>query len=64
MAAAEKHWSQVEYLQQSVTNPNIVIKGSKSHYSNAYTPDFEDYVVCYFYGDFGKSGGRNKTGGY
>ena len=51
MAAVEKHWSQVEYLQQSVTNPNIVIKGSKSYYSNAYTPDFEDYVVRYLYGD-------------
>ena len=46
-----KHWSQVEYLHQSVKNPNIIVKGSKSYYSNAYTPDFEDYVVRYLYGD-------------
>jgi len=47
----EKHWSKVEYLHQSVKNPNIIIKGTKSYYSNAYTPDFEDYVVRYLYGD-------------
>ncbi len=46
-----KHWSQVEYLHESVKNPNIIIKGTKSYYSNAYTPDFEDYVVRYLYGD-------------
>lgn len=46
-----KHWSQVEYLHQSVKNPNIIVKGSKSYYSNAYTADFEDYVVRYLYGD-------------
>lgn len=46
-----KHWSQVEYLHQSVKNPNIIVRGSKSYYSNAYTPDFEDYVVRYLYGD-------------
>ena len=47
----EKHWSNVEYLHQTVNNPNIIIKGTKSYYSNAYTPDFEDYVVRYLYGD-------------
>ena len=47
----EKHWSKVEYLYETVKNPNIVIKGTKSYYSNAYTPDFEDYVVRYLYGD-------------
>lgn len=47
----QKHWSKVEYLHESVKNPNIVIKGTKSYYSNAYTPDFEDYVVRYLYGD-------------
>lgn len=47
----EKHWSKVEYLSQSIKNPNIIIKGTKSYYSNAYTPDFEDYVVRYLYGD-------------
>lgn len=46
-----KHWSKVEYLHESVTNPNIIIKGTKSYYSNAYTPNFEDYVVRYLYGD-------------
>lgn len=46
-----KHWSKVEYLHQTVKNPNIIIKGTKSYYSNAYTPDFEDYVVRYLYGD-------------
>lgn len=46
-----KHWSKVEYLHQTVKNPNIIVKGTKSYYSNAYTPDFEDYVVRYLYGD-------------
>lgn len=46
-----KHWSKVEYLHESVTNPNIVIKGTRSYYSNAYTENFEDYVVRYLYGD-------------
>lgn len=46
-----KHWSKVEYLHETVKNPNIVIKGTKSYYSNAYTPNFEDYVVRYLYGD-------------
>ncbi len=46
-----KHWSKVEYLHESVKNPNIIIKGTKSYYSNAYTPDFENYVVRYLYGD-------------
>lgn len=46
-----KHWSKVEYLHETVKNPNIVIKGTKSYYSNAYSPNFEDYVVRYLYGD-------------
>ncbi|MGN0904785.1 MAG: CatB-related O-acetyltransferase [Alphaproteobacteria bacterium] len=46
-----KHWSKVQYLHQSVKNPNIIIKGTKSYYSNAWTPDFEEYVVRYLYGD-------------
>lgn len=46
-----KHWSQVEYLHQSVKNPNIVVKGTKSYYSNAYSDNFEDYCVRYLYGD-------------
>lgn len=46
-----KHWSIVEYLHQSVKNPNIIIKGEHSYYSNAWTGSFEDYVVRYHYGD-------------
>lgn len=46
-----KHWSKVEYLHQSVRNPNIVVKGTKSYYSNAYSDNFEDYCVRYLYGD-------------
>lgn len=46
-----KHWSKVQYLHESVKNPNIIIKGTKSYYSNAWTPDFEEYVVRYLYGD-------------
>ena len=47
----QKHWSKVEYLHQSVKNPNIIVKGTKSYYSNAWTENFEDYVVRYLYGD-------------
>lgn len=46
-----KHWSTVEYLHETVKNPNIVIKGTHSYYSNAWTENFEDYVVRYLYGD-------------
>lgn len=46
-----KHWSIVEYLHQSVTNPNIHIKGTSSYYSNAWTGTFEESVVRYLYGD-------------
>jgi len=47
----QKHWSKVEYLHQTVKNPNIIIKGTRSYYSNAWTTNFEDYVVRYLYGD-------------
>lgn len=46
-----KHWSKVEYLAETVKNHNIVIKGKHSYYSNAWTENFEDYVVRYLYGD-------------
>lgn len=46
-----KHWSQMEFLHQSVKNPNIILKGSHSYYSPAWTAGFEDYVVRYLYGD-------------
>lgn len=47
----EKHWSVVEYLHETVKNKNIIIKGTKSYYSNAWTGNFEDSVVRYLYGD-------------
>ena len=46
-----KHWSRVEYLHQSVRNPNIHIKGTHSYYSDAWTGPFEEAVVRYHYGD-------------
>lgn len=46
-----KHWSIVEYLHESVANPNIHIKGTTSYYSNAWTGTFEESVVRYLYGD-------------
>lgn len=47
----EKLWSQVQYLKSTVKNPNIIIKGEHSYYSNCWTEDFEDYCVRYLYGD-------------
>ncbi len=47
----DKHWSKVEYLSESVRNPNIHIKGTHSYYSDAWTGGFEQYVVRYHYGD-------------
>ena len=46
-----KHWSKVEYLHQSVTNPNIHVRGQHSYYSDAWTSDFQSSVVRYLYGD-------------
>jgi chloramphenicol O-acetyltransferase type B len=47
----ERHWSKVEYLHTTVKNPNIILKGTHSYYSNAWTGNFEEYVVRYLYGD-------------
>ena len=47
----ERKWSQVEYLHETVKNPNIIIKGTQSYYSNAWGSYFEDDVVRYLYGD-------------
>lgn len=46
-----KHWSKVEYLHESVTNPNIIVRGTHSYYSDAWSGSFEEYVVRYLYGD-------------
>ena len=46
-----KHWSLVEYLHETVGNPNIHVKGTHSYYSPAYSGSFEESVVRYHYGD-------------
>lgn len=46
-----KHWSRVEYLHQTVSNPNIIVKGEHSYYSDAWDDGFEQSVVRYLYGD-------------
>lgn len=46
-----KHWSNVEYLHETVANPNIHVKGTHSYYSDAWTEGFEESVVRYHYGD-------------
>lgn len=51
MTQPPKHWSNLEFLHKTVRNPNIHIKGTKSYYSNAWTGNFEEYVVRYHYGD-------------
>ncbi|GKX61580.1 antibiotic acetyltransferase [Pragia fontium] len=47
----DKHWSRVEYLHLSVTNPNILIKGQHSYYSDCWDRGFEQSVVRYLHGD-------------
>lgn len=47
----EKHWSVVEYLHETVKNPNIHVRGKNSYYSSAWTGSFEESVVRYLYGD-------------
>lgn len=46
-----KHWSKVELLHQTHSNPNIHIKGTHSYYSDAWSGCFEHSVVRYLYGD-------------
>lgn len=46
-----KHWSRVEYLHETVSNPNIHIRGTHSYYSDAWSGNFEESVVRYLYGD-------------
>lgn len=47
----QKHWSSVEYLHETVKNPNIHVRGKNSYYSYAWTGSFEETVVRYLYGD-------------
>lgn len=51
MSPPIKHWSIVEYLHETVKNPNIHVRGQNSYYSNAWTGSFEESVVRYHYGD-------------
>lgn len=51
MAGPKKHWSKMELLSDSVTNPNIVIKGKLSYYSDCWDNGFENSVVRYLHGD-------------
>ncbi|WP_378942890.1 CatB-related O-acetyltransferase [Mesorhizobium sp. ANAO-SY3R2] len=46
-----KHWSKVEYLHETVRNPNIHVRGTHSYYSDAWSGSFEQSVVRYLYGD-------------
>lgn len=39
-----KRWSRVEYLHESVRNPNIHIRGTNSYYSDAWSGSFERSV--------------------
>lgn len=46
-----QHWSQVEYLHLTVSNPNIHLKGRHSYYSGAWDGPFEEHAVRYLHGD-------------
>lgn len=48
---SDKHWSRMEYLHQTVTNPNIHLKGTHSYYSDCWDNGFEHSVVRYLLGD-------------
>ncbi|UXM95537.1 hypothetical protein N5853_02575 [Bartonella sp. HY329] len=47
----EKHWSRTQLLHEVVTNPNIIIKGTHSYYSDCWDSGFEKYCVRYLQGD-------------
>ncbi|CAI1176734.1 Chloramphenicol acetyltransferase [Serratia quinivorans] len=47
----EKHWSKTELLHQTVTHPNIIVKGTHSYYSDCWDHGFERSVVRYLHGD-------------
>lgn len=46
-----KPWSKVEFLHQTVINPNIHVKGINSYYSQCWDDSFEKSVVRYLHGD-------------
>ncbi|WP_261905470.1 CatB-related O-acetyltransferase [Vibrio fortis] len=47
----KKHWSKMQYLHEVNTNPNILIKGTHSYYSDCWDNGFESSVVRYLHGD-------------
>ncbi|UXN05891.1 CatB-related O-acetyltransferase [Bartonella sp. HY761] len=47
----EKHWSKTQLLHEVVTNPNIIVKGTHSYYSDCWDSGFESYCVRYLQGD-------------
>ena len=47
----KKHWSKTQLLHEVVTNPNILIKGKHSYYSDCWDNGFEESVVRYLHGD-------------
>ncbi|MEZ8826966.1 CatB-related O-acetyltransferase [Vibrio amylolyticus] len=46
-----KHWSKFQLLHEVVTNPNIIVKGTHSYYSDCWDNGFEQSVVRYLHGD-------------
>ena len=40
-----KHWSKVQLLHEVVTNPNIIIKGQHSYYSDCWDMGFEGMIL-------------------
>ncbi|EPO5389056.1 CatB-related O-acetyltransferase [Vibrio cholerae] len=48
---SQKHWSKVQLLHEVVKNPNIIIKGKHSYYSDCWDAGFEASVVRYLHGD-------------
>ncbi|EPF71592.1 CatB-related O-acetyltransferase [Acinetobacter rudis] len=47
----QKHWSRTQLLHEVVTNPNIIVKGTHSYYSDCWDQGFEPSVVRYLQGD-------------
>lgn len=47
----KKHWSKVQLLHEVVTNPNIIVKGQHSYYSDCWDAGFEGAAVRYLHGD-------------
>lgn len=53
MIENKKHWSKIQLLRNHIKNPNIIIKGKHSYYSDCWDKGFEESVVRYLHGDEG-----------